>query len=116
MSGLAEVIASLDAAVERVSLAAPQATRAVGEEVVEVAKSLAPVRSGTLRDSIEILDEERDVEGCSVTVGTTIVYAEDVEHGTSDTPAQPFLRPAIEQGRASMMKSSAAVLRPALQE
>jgi HK97 gp10 family phage protein len=56
---------------------------------------IVPVDTGALRDSIELL-----VEGIATVatawVGTRIRYGGYVEYGTSNTPAQPYLRPALD--------------------
>jgi HK97 gp10 family phage protein len=76
----------------------PEAMRCVAEQgakVEEAAKGIVPVDTGALRDSIELL-----VEGIATVatawVGTTIRYGGFVEYGTSITPAQPYLRPALD--------------------
>ncbi|MHB1001279.1 MAG: HK97-gp10 family putative phage morphogenesis protein [Armatimonadota bacterium] len=62
----------------------------VAQAIADEAKSLAPVRTGALRDSIEWIKigDERFV-------GAGVPYAMQVEYGTSRSQAQPFLRPAI---------------------
>lgn len=77
--------------------------RDIAQDVAKVAESLAPVRSGRTRQSVHVE---------TVTPTYAIVqanprnpdpdtkpddkdYAAYVERGTSDTPAQPFLRPAL---------------------
>jgi HK97 gp10 family phage protein len=76
----------------------PEAMRCVAEQgakVKDAAETIVPVDTGALRDSIELL-----VEGIATVatawVGTTIRYGGYVEYGTSITPAQPFLRPALD--------------------
>lgn len=58
------------------------------------AKRLCPVDTGRLRASITNA-LEKDTEGLSAVIGTNVDYAVPVEFGTSRTPAQPFLRPAL---------------------
>lgn len=76
----------------------PEAMRCVSEQgakVKDAAVEIVPVDTGALRDSIELL-----VEGIATVatawVGTTIRYGGFVEYGTSITPAQPYLRPALD--------------------
>lgn len=68
------------------------------KDVQDTAKSLVPVRTGALRTGIT-----RRVRGASLTasVGTHTgpFYGHFVEHGTSDTAAQPFLAPAFRRHR-----------------
>lgn len=64
---------------------------------VDLAKDNAPVRTGALRDSIEILEHaEDDEDGVRGSYGTKIEYGGFVEHGTSRMRAQPFLEPTGE--------------------
>lgn len=68
----------------------------IAEEIADKATSAAPRDTGALADSIE---------GGAVLEGGTwkarvvaeVDYAAYVEFGTSDTPAQPFLRPAADE-------------------
>lgn len=66
-----------------------------GAKVKAAAIELVPVDTGALRDSIEMV-----VEGISTTanaaIGATIRYGGYVEYGTSNTPAQPYMRPALD--------------------
>lgn len=54
-------------------------------------KSLVPVKSGALRDSISVTK----VAQMKYKVGPTVGYGKYVEFGTSKTPARPFIRPAV---------------------
>jgi HK97 gp10 family phage protein len=58
--------------------------------VVEEAKSIVPVRTGLLRDSIE---GKSDDEALMITFTADTDYAVFVEYGTSHMPARPFLVP-----------------------
>ena len=72
-----------------------EALETVGKEIVYEAQRLAPVRTGRLRDSIYymILYE------LALEVGASAPYALFVEYGTWKMHAQPFLRPALQDGR-----------------
>lgn len=61
-------------------------------EVREIAKQLAPKRTGFMADSIRIANSIA-VEELRVVVGAD--YARFVEFGTRFQASQPFLRPAI---------------------
>ena len=65
------------------------------EKIKERAQQLAPRKTGTLADSIDV---EPDGEG-GFTVGTDVDYALDQEFGTINTPEHAFLRPAIDAAR-----------------
>jgi len=67
--------------------AATETRDALAEDVRDLAQSFAPVDTGRLQGSI-------NAEGG--TVATDVEYAAFVEYGTSDTPAQPFMRPAAD--------------------
>lgn len=54
------------------------------------AKTACPVRTGTLRASIE-----HEVVGDTARVGSNVTYAGYVEEGTRKMAAQPYLRPAL---------------------
>lgn len=70
------------------------------------AQALASVRTGELRSSISA--EVVRTGGLRMRLQATAPHAVYVERGTSDTPAQPFLRPAgLEAAKA--VKSGLAV-------
>jgi len=67
----------------------------IGEATAIRAQALAPVLTGALRASIEA--RSRGITSTAESVITADVpYAAFVEFGTSDTPAQPYLRPALD--------------------
>ncbi len=68
-------------------VATTAATNTLAEDVDNDASARAPVDTGALRDSIHAEPGKVVVE---------VPYAAFVEYGTSDTPAQPFLRPAAD--------------------
>lgn len=72
--------------------------RARGQIVLERARSLAPSLTGALRDSLQAELGPAN-ERARVVIGTEIAYAAFVEFGTEDTPAVPYLRPALESVR-----------------
>jgi len=67
--------------------------RAIGNEIVEKAKEHCPVRTGTLRDSIRILEVNDD----GVEVGSDVPYAHFVEYGTEKMSPRAFLRRAVRE-------------------
>lgn len=72
-----------------------RATKDVGtwsHDTENVARSGAPVRSGELRDGIHA-----SARGLVGEVVSEAGHSEYVEDGTSDTPPQPFMRPAVER-------------------
>jgi HK97 gp10 family phage protein len=81
-----------------------------GQAVLAGAEARVPVDTGALRDS---LHTEEDPSGGTL-VGTDIPYAVFVEYGTSDTPAQPFLRPALDAEQAEIAAGMALALNAAI--
>lgn len=78
------------------------------------AKGLAPVRTGELRDSIDVKEATpSDLEG-AVFVGAD--YGVYVEHGTSKMSAQPFLFPATEANKAYIKRTLKADGRVAIRK
>ena len=63
------------------------------EDIVEIAKDLAPVRTGKLRDSIQILAQDEK----NITIGTDCGYGAYVELGTPNEGARSFLRDACSE-------------------
>jgi HK97 gp10 family phage protein len=78
--------------------AKPEAAKIASEAATvtaSVARQLAPVDTGAMRDSIYV-EQKGETR---FTVGVKESYATYVEHGTVYQDAQPFLRPAFEFGR-----------------
>lgn len=63
---------------------------------VETARELCPVRTGYLRSTIGC---EVTADGVVCTVGAS--YAQYVEYGSWNTPARPFMEPALEAAQAA---------------
>lgn len=106
--------------------------------VQNAAKEAAPWKSGTLRRSIHIGGHadlnpdavdgqvpDPDVSGDSVTVyvGTDVEYARRIEYGFEGEdsrgrmyhqPAQPYLRPAIDENQAAVQREVGEALRDLL--
>lgn len=61
------------------------------------AKEFVPVDTGRLRDSIRVTQTGK--ASFNVGPGDEVEYAEYVEFGTSRSPAQPYMRPALEAER-----------------
>lgn len=71
--------------------------RMAAEAGAEGARQRVPVDTGRLHDSIESSYEN----GVS-RYHSNVDYDLDVEFGTRDTPAQPFLRPALDDVRRAI--------------
>jgi len=66
------------------------------DHIVDLARQLAPVKTGALRDSIHIEAGDTPLSRKVVAGGGAVDYAAHVEYGTASNPAQPFLTPAFE--------------------
>jgi HK97 gp10 family phage protein len=105
--GIPAALARLTALEVAAKAAARPMAEAEAQPIEVAAKARAPVLTGTLRDSIHT---EPDPENANaVLVGSDVDYAIYVEYGTSDTPMQPFLRPAVDD--ASGGNLATAILR-----
>ena len=62
------------------------------EQIKESAKELVPVKSGRLKNSIEVTKE-----GDNYVIGSDLPYAGCVEYGTKDMAPTPYLRPALSE-------------------
>ena len=82
----------LDAAIQRLEQLDAIVAHYAGL-IEERAKTLVPVRTGALRDSITTHLNGLVAE---ITGGEGLTYAHLIEYGTRGRPAQPYLRPAIE--------------------
>lgn len=77
----------------KVDQAFQRACEIIGGMAESYAKGLAPVKTGTLRDSIT-----HESDGNTVVIGTDVKYAPYQELGAPNAhvPAHPYLRPAVE--------------------
>ena len=64
------------------------------------AKSLAPVDTGMLRNSIG-----STISGLSAEIGPTVHYAPYLEYGTRRMPPQPYMGPAAERRAEPFVKA-----------
>jgi len=74
-------------------------------EVQNIARVLVPVRTGSLRRSIQAYTLEQIRETLKVDVRANMPYAAYVEYGTRKMTARPYMRPAAEEGFAKMVES-----------
>ncbi len=108
MDGMAQVQGRLNLAVA--AMAGPAATKTVqmvAEDLVTGMKAAAPVLTGELQRSIGAVDAGH--AAMDIVVGAA--HGDDVEFGTSDTPAQPFMRPTLHQGEQSLPRTARVVYR-----
>lgn len=82
-----------------------------GAEVIRAAaEKKAPRDTGFLAESIVA-----EQEGPEVLIGPQAPYGLYVEMGTSKTPAQPFLRPALDESGEAALEAMAEELRRRLE-
>ena len=87
------------------------------DKIVKEARELCPVDTGALRKSIRKEKELRSLYPFTYTIGVAaggheknpktgreVDYAAYVEFGTSRTPAQPFMGPAVDKNRAEIRR------------
>lgn len=89
LSAFASHLSAVPAAAEVASMAAVEK---VGAAIRDDAEADAPQLTGQLAGGFVL-----EVDGLSATVSNDTPYADEVEYGTSDTPAQPSLGPAFER-------------------
>src|SRR5688572_17446558 len=80
------------------------------ESTVSLAKQLAAVRTGYMRDNIA-QTEEANPEHLSVTMESQADYSAFVEYGTVNMEAQPFMTPAFESARRQVNNALLRALR-----
>lgn len=97
LEGAAEIEAALKATGHRLTEAIKGAVLEAAVECDNVAKQLAPVDTGRLRSSI---GWKLDGDGLAADVSARTEYASHVEFGTTNSPAQPFMTPALENVRS----------------
>lgn len=76
-------------------------TRGVQLAAVKVegdAKTIAPVDTGALRDSITTSGKST-ATGAEASIGSSLEYAPFIELGTSRMQAQPYLHPALQKNK-----------------
>lgn len=96
IKGLDELARKLKALPEVVDEAGARAVKAETEETADDMRRSAPYKTGALRESI---GSEYDAKTMTGRATATAKHAGFVEHGTSDTPAQPFVEPAAARAR-----------------
>lgn len=130
-NGLAGFNAALDQILKNAEQDITPALLKSGHEFAGMAKALAPVDTGALRDSIEVTPPGGTTPGYSqpggsrvagpteviVTAGNTDArYVHLVEFGTADTEAQPFFWPAWRVLRTRLRNRVSRVTRKAVRD
>ncbi len=87
---MVKIINNSDAFLDSVKKNAKAILAEVAEKVSVSAKKIVPVKTGALRESIEVNQEDLTAH-----IGSDLHYAGYIEAGTSKMSAQPYLRPAL---------------------
>ena len=90
-NGISMIKSNVDEYLKAVDAAKQRGLEAVGLTAERYAKTLCPVDTGRLRNSIS-----HAVEGDSAYIGTNVEYAVYVEKGTRKMQAYPYLKPAAQ--------------------
>jgi HK97 gp10 family phage protein len=78
--------------------------------IADEAKNLVPVDEGNLQDTIAVQVEGDVVQLVAGGGDLPVDYQGYVEFGTSKMPAQPYMRPAIDNKQGEALKAVAANL------
>jgi len=70
----------------------------VGADMVDLSRSIVPVDTGALRESIY-----HRPAGLELEFGATMDYASHIEFGTSRARAQPYMRPALDANQQRIL-------------
>jgi HK97 gp10 family phage protein len=109
VSGLDEIVQKTQAFnSDALSLIQQAILQSIEEAVIPIAKSLAPVRTGALRESIGAAPGEPPI----VYVEATKFYAPFLEFGTRYIPEgkYSFLRPAMQEGMEAIVQAIERVM------
>ena len=93
-----------------------EAAEAAGKVLVSAMSERAPKRTGALSRGI-VIESEKTESGISVKVGpgTSVFYGRWVELGVQSgpraRPAQPFMRPAMDESRGQILAAVKKVLK-----
>lgn len=89
----------------------PQKSLQAGaDQLVTLAKSRAPVRTGALRDSIQRTEASAE----SATVEAEVEYSGFVEFGTSRMSAEPYMTPSIPEAVRTIEQTATQLLRESI--
>jgi HK97 gp10 family phage protein len=96
VKGMDQLRAKLDQLPDAIVTGVRAAVKAETEEIADDMRRGAPRATGELADSMQTEIADDGLSGKAV---ATARHATFVEHGTSDTPAQPYVAPAAERAR-----------------
>jgi HK97 gp10 family phage protein len=90
------IVAALDIAVH-------EALVASADMIANTAKTRVPVKTGKLRDAIHVQVDKATGEVYVVAGDKKVWYGHIVEHGSVNQPPKPFLVPALEENRETVI-------------
>jgi HK97 gp10 family phage protein len=97
-----------------------EAAKTAGAIVLDEAKTRVPRDTGALADSmaVRVNAAQSDANEVTVTVGPSKrgFYGRFVEHGTKNMPAEPFLKPALDNNRDKITKAIKEVMWRAIEK
>lgn len=99
---IARIAAGMNGILAAAEAAAAQTLARAAERAAEDARSLAPVDTGELRGSISVVAHSP----LEVSVVASAPHAAMVEFGTTQMAAQPFMTPAAQMQRASLLHNA----------
>lgn len=118
LDALLEAVAKKGADLDAV---AGQAVQAACEVLLDEMQKRVPLDTGNLADTLAIDGPKQSGLYISATVGIpnnadkdTAIYGAVQEYGSARTPAQPFIRPAVEAKRSAARKAMIDVLKGTL--
>jgi len=88
-----------------------KASRVGAEKVLDTARQIVKVETGNLRNSLDIKKlkiKKPQAEGWKVYAKAKYAFA--VESGTSNTEAQPFIRPAYDQNERQISETISDII------
>jgi len=108
-----EVLARLNQVGFDIAANLETAAKAGAKVIRDAAKDNAPVRTGTLRDSITTETVEKDESEVIVRIGPNEAgfYGKFIECGTHKMAARPWFRPAVDEKRQIALKAAEDALR-----
>ena len=99
-SDLQKLAVDLGEASAKVTARAEMVVKKVALDIEATAKTIVPVDTGNLKNSIG-----SEVDGLSAEVSATTDYADYVEYGTSRMHAQPYMGPALDEHAPTFEKA-----------
>lgn len=96
-------------ATKAITAGGKEALRRAAESHVSVAKQLAPVDTGFMRDHIKVVEDNR-----GLSVVSEAPYSIYVEFGTVNSDAQPFFLPAFGSALRQLKKEAPELIKESL--